>query len=82
MKTFKTITIIGVLVLSLTSFTSIAQEPWVVPEKYENMDVSKLIVYQDVYGRKIFINPGPATSTFSINLEPFDQWFSKINEEF
>jgi mono/diheme cytochrome c family protein len=37
MKTFKTLTIIGILALSLNSFTSIAQEPWKVPEKYENM---------------------------------------------
>ena len=37
MKTFKTLTIIGILALSLNSFTSIAQEPWTVPEKYENM---------------------------------------------
>ena len=37
MKTFKTISIIGLLALTLYSFKSIIQEPWAVPEKYENM---------------------------------------------
>ena len=37
MKTFKTVTIIGVFCFLFFSFTSIMQEEWVVPAKYENM---------------------------------------------
>ncbi len=38
MKTFKILTIIGVLSLALYSFTSLVQEEWKVPAKYENME--------------------------------------------
>jgi mono/diheme cytochrome c family protein len=37
MKTFKNLTIIGVLAFTLFSFTSFMQEEWKVPEKYEKM---------------------------------------------
>ena len=37
MRTFKILTIIGVLSLALYSFTSLVQEEWKVPAKYENM---------------------------------------------
>ena len=37
MKTFKILTIIGVVTFALYSFTSIVQEEWKVPAKYENM---------------------------------------------
>ena len=37
MKTFKILTIIGVLAFTLYSFTSLVQEEWKVPAKYENM---------------------------------------------
>ncbi len=37
MKTFKILTIIGVISLALYSFTSYVQEEWKVPQKYENM---------------------------------------------
>ncbi len=38
MKTFKTLTIIGVFLMALYSFTSMVQEEWEVPEKYEKME--------------------------------------------
>ncbi len=37
MKTFKILTIIGIISLSLYSFTSFVQEEWKVPTKYETM---------------------------------------------
>jgi mono/diheme cytochrome c family protein len=37
MKTIKIFTAIAVLAFTLYSFTSVIQEPWKVPEKYENM---------------------------------------------
>jgi len=37
MKTFKLLTIIGVISFALYSFTSLVQEEWKVPAKYENM---------------------------------------------
>jgi len=37
MKSFKLLTIIGVVALALISFTNIVQDEWVVPEKYLNM---------------------------------------------
>ena len=37
MKQFKLITIIGAVVFALYSFTTLVQNEWVVPEKYENM---------------------------------------------
>ena len=37
MKTFKILTIIGVLSFALYSFTSLVQEEWKVPAKYETM---------------------------------------------
>ncbi len=37
MKTFKILTIIGFLSFALYSFTSIVQEEWIVPEKYQTM---------------------------------------------
>ncbi|PCH52198.1 MAG: cytochrome C [Flavobacteriaceae bacterium] len=37
MKTFKILSIIGVLSFALYSFTSLVQEEWVVPAKYETM---------------------------------------------
>jgi len=37
MKTFKTLTIIGILTFALYSFTTLVQEEWKVPAKYENM---------------------------------------------
>ena len=37
MKTFKILTIIGLISLVMYSFTSFTQEEWVVPAKYENM---------------------------------------------
>ena len=37
MKTFKNLTIIGVLAFTLFSFTSFMQEEWKVPEKYGKM---------------------------------------------
>ncbi|MCK5637581.1 MAG: cytochrome c, partial [Flavobacteriaceae bacterium] len=37
MKTFKILTVIGVLSLVLFSFTSFIQDEWKVPDKYENM---------------------------------------------
>jgi mono/diheme cytochrome c family protein len=37
MKSFKLLTIIGVIALALISFTNIVQDEWVVPEKYLNM---------------------------------------------
>ena len=37
MKTFKNLTIIGVLAFTLFSFTSFMQEEWKVPEKFEKM---------------------------------------------
>ncbi len=38
MKTFKILTIIGVLSFALYSFTSLVQEEWKVPAKYETME--------------------------------------------
>ena len=38
MKKFKTLTIIGVILIALYSFTSFVQEEWEVPEKYEKME--------------------------------------------
>ena len=38
MKTFKILTIIGIISLTLYSFTAIIQDEWVVPEKYVNME--------------------------------------------
>ena len=38
MKTFKFLTIIGIVSIALYSFTSIIQEKWEVPEKYVNME--------------------------------------------
>ena len=38
MKTFKILTIIGIITFSLYSFTTIVQEEWEVPEKYVNME--------------------------------------------
>ena len=37
MKSFKILTIIGVVTLALYSFTSVVQDAWVVPDKYVNM---------------------------------------------
>ena len=37
MKTIKTIFFIGIVSIIFYSFTTIVQEEWVVPEKYENM---------------------------------------------
>jgi len=37
MKVFKFLTIVGVISLALVSFTSLVQEEWVVPAKYETM---------------------------------------------
>ena len=37
MRTFKILTILGVVTFALYSFTSIVQEEWKVPAKYENM---------------------------------------------
>jgi mono/diheme cytochrome c family protein len=37
MKQFKILTIIGVITFALFSFTTLIQEEWKVPEKYENM---------------------------------------------
>lgn len=37
MKTIKTLVTISILSFVLYSFTTIAQDKWVVPEKYENM---------------------------------------------
>jgi mono/diheme cytochrome c family protein len=37
MKTFRILTIIGVLTFALVSFTSFVQEEWKVPEEYEAM---------------------------------------------
>lgn len=37
MKTFKILMIIGVVSIGLLSFTSLMQEEWVVPAKYEKM---------------------------------------------
>lgn len=38
MKTFKILTILGIISLTLYSFTDIIQDEWVVPEKYVNME--------------------------------------------
>jgi mono/diheme cytochrome c family protein len=38
MKTFKILTILGIISLTLYSFTAIIQDEWVVPEKYVNME--------------------------------------------
>jgi len=38
MKTFKILTIISVVSITLYSFTSFVQEKWEVPEKYVNME--------------------------------------------
>ena len=37
MKSFKLLTIIGIVSLVLVSFTNLVQDEWVVPEKYLNM---------------------------------------------
>ena len=37
MKTFKILTLLGVVTFALYSFTSLVQEEWKVPVKYENM---------------------------------------------
>lgn len=37
MKTFKTLFIVSLISFTLISFTSVIQDEWVVPEKYENM---------------------------------------------
>lgn len=37
MKSFKTLLLIGIVSIALYSFTSMVQEDWKVPEKYENM---------------------------------------------
>jgi len=37
MRTFKILTILGVITFALYSFTSLVQEEWKVPAKYENM---------------------------------------------
>jgi mono/diheme cytochrome c family protein len=37
MKTFKTLLLIGIVSFALYSFTSMIQEEWKVPEKYEKM---------------------------------------------
>ena len=37
MKTVKLLMIMGVMVLGLLAFTTVEQEEWVVPAKYENM---------------------------------------------
>jgi mono/diheme cytochrome c family protein len=37
MKTFKILTVIGVISFALYSFTTLVQEEWKVPTKYENM---------------------------------------------
>jgi mono/diheme cytochrome c family protein len=37
MRTFKILTLLGVVTFALYSFTSIVQEEWKVPAKYENM---------------------------------------------
>jgi mono/diheme cytochrome c family protein len=37
MKTFRILSVIGVLVFALYSFTTYVQEEWKVPEKYQNM---------------------------------------------
>ena len=37
MKTFKTLLLIGIVSFALYSFTSMVQEEWKVPEKYEKM---------------------------------------------
>jgi mono/diheme cytochrome c family protein len=38
MKTFKILIILGIISLTLYSFTDIIQDEWVVPEKYVNME--------------------------------------------
>ena len=38
MKTFKILTIIGIITFTLYSFTTVLQEEWKVPEKYVNME--------------------------------------------
>lgn len=38
MKTFKILTIIGVVSLVLFSFTTVIQDEWIVPDKYVNME--------------------------------------------
>lgn len=37
MKTLKIFTVLGIFAFALVSFTTIMQEEWVVPAKYENM---------------------------------------------
>ncbi|WP_242133709.1 c-type cytochrome [Aestuariivivens marinum] len=37
MKTLKTLTLIGVIIFSLYSFTSVFQDGWNIPEEYVNM---------------------------------------------
>ena len=37
MKTFKIFTVLGVFAFALVSFTTVMQDEWVVPAKYENM---------------------------------------------
>lgn len=37
MKTFKILTILGVMIFAFYSFTSLVQEEWKVPAKYESM---------------------------------------------
>lgn len=37
MKTLKTLSVIGVVIFALYSFTTIVQEEWKVPDKYVNM---------------------------------------------
>jgi len=38
MKTFKILTIIGIISFALFSFTSVIQDEWTVPDKYVNME--------------------------------------------
>jgi mono/diheme cytochrome c family protein len=38
MKTFRILSIIGVITFTLYSFTTFVQEEWKVPEKYQNME--------------------------------------------
>ncbi|MCK5400891.1 MAG: cytochrome c, partial [Flavobacteriaceae bacterium] len=38
MKTFKILTLIGIISFALLSFTAIVQDEWIVPDEYVNME--------------------------------------------
>ena len=81
MKTIKTLAIIGILSFVLYSFTTIVQEKWKVPEKYENMknptDPSvDLDIGKSLYNKhckschgKDGLGDGPKADEFDINTE-------------